>query len=86
MKDKIKVENMACYEQVVNVIGHARAKIELFKVISNLGDSEECSYWGCFTEETLLDGSLFEAFYWDYTPQGYDFWKNVSDGFNPYDD
>ncbi|AUR85706.1 hypothetical protein NVP1079O_62 [Vibrio phage 1.079.O._10N.286.45.E9] len=71
---KFKVSELKCFGQVADVIGKAQAEIELFKVV---GIGEGCN----FGDEKYING----AFYWDKTPQGFDFWLDISNGFNPYD-
>ena len=71
---KIKVSDLKCFTQVANVIGKAKAQIELFKVLSV---SKNCT----FTNQPCVR----EAFSWSDTPQGGLFWTDVDKGINPYD-
>ena len=71
---KIKVSELKCFGQVSDIIGKAQAEVELFKVV---GAGNECR----FEDYPELDG----AFVFDDTPQGCDFWFDVMDGINPYD-
>ena len=71
---KIKVSELKCFDQVSNVIGKARAEIELFKVLS-------VSKEGNFINDAKC---VSESFIWDYTPQGYLFWDDICSGLNPY--
>lgn len=71
--NKIKVEDMACFEQVAKVIGVTNAKRELFIAIK--------SYKG-MTIKT--HGDLSIAFYWSFTIQRYKFWHLINIGINPY--
>lgn len=70
----LKPQDLGCWQQVVGVIGEDRASEELQKVI----DIKE--------SEVLWDerGELFEAFHWEYTPQGYSFWAMIEEGKSPY--
>lgn len=70
--NKIKVEDMACFEQVAKVIGVANAKRELFV---SMKDYRFKCYHDCL---------LKEAFGWAATPQGYEFWRDINRGINPY--
>lgn len=70
---KIKVSELKCFGEVSDIIGKAQAEIELFKVLSV---AEHCS----FDDEILID-----SFVWDNTPQGEQFWDDIDDGINPYD-
>ena len=71
---KIKVSELKCLGQVADIIGKAQAEIELLKVV---GVGDKCD----FDDYPELDG----AFVFDDTPQGSDFWFDVMDGINPYD-
>ena len=71
---KIKVSDLKCFTQVANVIGKAKAQIELFKVLSV---SKKCN----FTEDECIS----KAFTWWDTPQGPGFWMDINKGINPYD-
>ena len=70
---KIKVSELKCFGQVSDIIGKARAEIELFKVVTN----GECNF---FNKE-----GVFDSFYWNKTIQGHMFWSDIHDGINPYD-
>lgn len=70
---KIKVSELKCFGEVSDIIGKAQAEIELFKVLSV---AEHCS----FDDEILID-----SFVWADTPQGEQFWDDIDDGINPYD-
>lgn len=76
MGEKIKVEELGCFEQVAKVIGVERAKVELFKAISRTIDINN---WGFDADK------LDNAFYWSDTPQGPDFWNEINEGRNPYE-
>ncbi|CAL9954941.1 hypothetical protein VPHK165_0006 [Vibrio phage K165] len=71
---KIKVSDLECFGEVSDVIGKAQAEIELFKVLSV---AKECGFDD--------SESLSVAFLWDLTPQGCQFWDDIYDGINPYD-
>jgi len=71
---KIKVSELKCFGQVADVIGNARAEIELFKVASV---SRKCSFSDA--------GRVTHAFIWENTPQGLWFWLAIDEGVNPYD-
>ena len=71
---KIKVSELKCFGQVSDIIGKAQAEIELFKVLSV---AEECDF-----ED---DKALIDAFVWGNTPQGDQFWDDIDEGINPYD-
>lgn len=68
---KVKIEDLKVFPDVAAVIGEAKAKAELFKLHGS----------GCDFEDKL---NLDEAFYWDKTPQGHDFWDAVKRKVNPY--
>ena len=70
----MKPENMKCFEEVQRVIGYEPARIELQKVIDKyiVGDEGE-EY--CINLHTLL-----KAFDWEWTPQGYYFWREINEG------
>ncbi|CAH9013453.1 conserved hypothetical protein [Vibrio phage 501E54-1] len=54
---KIKIETMGCYQQVVDVVGVEKAKIELFKVMESYIKPTESSYlWH-------VNNTLESAFY-----------------------
>jgi hypothetical protein len=72
---KIKVSELKCFGQVSDIIGKAQAEIELFKVLSV---SKECVF-----ED---DNELIDSFVWGETPQGDQFWDDIDEGINPYDD
>lgn len=71
---KIKVSELKCFNSVADIIGKAQAEIELFKVVCN---GERCH----FDDYPDVDG----AFVFDKSPQGCEFWFDVTDGINPYD-
>ena len=71
---KIKVSELKCFGQVSDIIGRAQAEIDLFKVLEL---AEDCSFDDF--------ESINDAFEWDDTPQGFDFWLDIEDGINPYD-
>lgn len=60
---KKPVSDMACYDQVANLIGEGQASIELFRVLN----TPECEI-----DFDIDDFAL--AFEWHKTPQGYKFW------------
>ena len=67
------ITNLKCFDQVAAVIGPAQAQIELFKVVS------------CGEEVGFSDGDyVLNSFTWCRTPQGFNFWCDVTDGVNPY--
>lgn len=72
---KIKIETLGCYQQVVDVIGVEKAKVELFKVMQST-DIRSIS----------LYGDLGYAFTWFFTPQGKSFWDDVNNGRWPYEE
>lgn len=73
--NKIKVEDMACFEQVAKVIGVTNARRELFIALNKYNFN-------------ILpfhpEGTLGTAFDWYYTKQGDTFWLDISCGINPY--
>lgn len=75
MGEKIKVEELGCFEEVAKVIGVERAKVELFKVIN---ETPVQYLWD-------VNGSLVYAFSWHNTVQGYDFWSAILVNTNPYE-
>ena len=77
MTDKIKIEDMKCYQEVVDVIGVTRAKIELWKVVKEWDavEQEERGY----NLGTLVNKILINAFDWDSTKLGHDFWGSIYD-------
>jgi hypothetical protein len=66
---KIKVEDMACFEQVAKVIGKANAKREL-EVVMQI----------CHCDAIL---PLDDSFVWRKTPQKSKFWRDINRGINP---
>ena len=68
---KIKVSDLKCFDQVADVIGKAKAQVELFKALS-----KECHFTD---EERLID-----AFIWMRAPQGSRFWREIYEGTDPY--
>ncbi|AGH32144.1 hypothetical protein VPHG_00077 [Vibrio phage 11895-B1] len=73
---KINVETMTCFQQVSDVIGKEKAKVELQKAIE--GYEEDL-------ENVEVDKELISALYWEATPQGHDFWSDIDSGINPYE-
>lgn len=69
--NKIKIEELKCFDQVASVIGESRAKVELFKVLQV---AEECEF---------EDEELAIAFAWILSPQGEEFWELIYLGENP---
>lgn len=67
----MKPTDLKCYPQVVAVIGEALADYELGRVINYSRNTFGASY------------KL--GFNWGMTPQGGDFWEDISEGQNPYD-
>ncbi len=72
--EKIKIEDMACFEQVAKVIGVADAKRELFIAVNGY-DNEDYPI--------EMRRNLVWVFYWDDTPQRHGFWDAINDGINP---
>lgn len=68
---KVRIEDLKVFRAVADVIGEARAKCELFKL-----QGTDCDF-----EDNL---NLDEAFYWNKTNQGRDFWDAVKRKVNPY--
>ncbi|AUR89118.1 hypothetical protein NVP1121O_090 [Vibrio phage 1.121.O._10N.286.46.C4] len=79
MVDKIKIEEMRCFNRVAAVIGTHCAKVELFKVVQNLAVVDKS--W----EDRLRYSRLYHCFDWRETPQGYTFWNNIYFSRNPYE-
>jgi hypothetical protein len=73
--NKIKVEDMACFEQVTKVIGVANAKRELFVAMQG---------YTSVNFPVSEHSSLCLSFGWEGTSQGYIFWNKIDDGINPY--
>lgn len=73
--EELKPREMACFEQVAEVIGEKQAEIELQRVI----DTYECH------NEELKTGKLFDAFEWSLSPQGSKFWNTIDRVINPYE-
>lgn len=69
---KVKIEDLKVFPAIADVIGEAKAKVELFKL-----QGVDCDF-----EDKL---NLDEAFYWSKAPQGYGFWRDVESGVNPHD-
>lgn len=70
--NKVKVEDLKCFDQVADVIGKSRAKVELFKVVSELGP-------GGINDKPYINS----AFQWDDTERGYTFWFLIDCGVIP---
>lgn len=70
---KIKIEELACFNEVAIAIGKTNAKRELFKVVSSWID-------------VCVDSELIEAFTWEDAPQGYIFWNDVYFDSNLYEE
>ncbi|AUR89122.1 hypothetical protein NVP1121O_094 [Vibrio phage 1.121.O._10N.286.46.C4] len=77
MTDKIKVEDMACFEEVCEVLGEDLAKESLEEAIR--------SYSGEFYEPDLYENGIWGAFTFTYTSQGHEFWADIAVGINPYE-
>ncbi len=75
---KIKIETMGCYQQVVDVIGTEKAKVELFKAMESYIKPEDEDYWDVSNE-------LTGAFYWTNTIQGHHFWNYIDRKDTPYE-
>lgn len=77
------VTKIECFEYVACVLGEERAKLELQKVWDN---RLNCLWYGHWhhtiakemAENMFSSRSLGDAFKWENTPQGYDFWLMVS--------
>lgn len=74
---KIKIETMGCYQQVVDVIGVEKAKVELFKAMESYQEPVE-DVWD--TSKPLVEG-----FCWANTLQGHHFWNDIDGEVNPYE-
>lgn len=74
MTEKLKVEDMHCFNGVVKAIGKTAAKCELFKVLQS-----KDSYWELQGKSAMMDDPLTTAFHWKHTPQGHNFWKDIAD-------
>ena len=74
---KIKIETMGCYQQVVDVIGVEKAKVELFKAME--------SYQSDFPNTVEVGGDLSSSFWWSDTCQGGKFWDMIETGKLPYE-
>lgn len=61
---KVHVKDLKCFTQVANVLGETQAQKELFKVLN------KCSF--------VDVDNIIQAFLWDKTPQGYQFWMDVN--------
>ncbi len=70
---KPNVKDLKCFGQVAAVIGEARAKLELFKVVNS------------WSELWLSPEEFGNLYWWEKTPQGVDFWLDIKEGVNPYD-
>lgn len=67
--------DLACFDQVANIIGEDKAEQELGVVVDG----------GFYDDEDRLKKALLiRAFCWGKTPQGGRFWSYIYDGFNPY--
>ncbi|AUR98222.1 hypothetical protein NVP1248O_08 [Vibrio phage 1.248.O._10N.261.54.F1] len=71
---KVKVSELKCLSEVVNVLGLVRAQVELFKAVNLTRHVDVDS-----------DAKLIDAFYWGDSPQGFVFWDCINNGINPYD-
>ena len=69
---KVKVSELKCFGEVSKILGDKVAKSELFKAVNSSCKFRDYSY-------------IKLAFYWSNTPQGFDFWHDISNGINPYD-
>lgn len=65
---KVHVKDVICFAEVAKVLGETQAQKELFKVLNNC----------MFTDVE----NIIQAFLWDETPQGYEFWSNVNESMN----
>ena len=70
---KIKIETMGCYQQVVDVIGVEKAKVELFKAMESYVDLGDDRPWN-------IARDLLNCFYWKNTVQGNYFWHMIAKG------
>ncbi len=68
----MKPTDLKCYPQVATVIGELLADYELQRAIDSKCEFDKGE-------------SLIDAFVWDDTPQGDDFWDCIDGGKNPYD-
>lgn len=78
VEDTYGVSSLECFKQVADVIGKEKAVEELTKVY----ECEKCWKDPCFE----LAGILEDAFNWEDSPQEYEFWEKVFNGFNPFDE
>lgn len=81
---KIKIEQMKCFDEVAKVIGAEKARRELFKVVEKF--EPNIYYKTNYDYETLMGLPLLDAFCWDVSPQGHDFWEAIECGENPYEE
>ncbi len=73
---KVKIETMGGYQQVVDVIGVEKAKVELFKMLN---------FYPKITPVLVeLDQELQLSFDWEESIQGFQFWADIDEGENPY--
>jgi len=68
---KPHIKTLPCFPQVASVIGESSAQIELFKAIHS-----DCEF-------DKSKSKITSAFSWIKTPQGYNFWRRISQGVNP---
>lgn len=61
---KLNARDLACFEQVASALGEVQAESELQQVIDS----------GLKVDES---NSLFNAFIWAESPQGYYYWRGV---------
>lgn len=66
---KMKPEDLKCFKEVVDVIGHEGAVKELQVVIDTVD-----------TKRLDADRVLSDTFYWHDTPQGWTFWRHIDGG------
>lgn len=71
---KVKVSELKCLNEVVNVLGLARAQVELFKAVNLIR---------CVDVDG--DAKLIDSFDWGDSPQGFVFWECINNGISPYD-
>ena len=69
----MKPQDLKCFQQVADVIGHEYAEYELQRVIDDVALVDASA-------ETVID-----VVWWDKSTQGCDFWNHIDRGRNPYE-
>lgn len=76
----IKIKELRAYQQVKHVLGAKEAERQLFIALNS---KDTLATYASVGEVTLHTMDVWNLFLWRSSPQGYEYWADIADTYNP---